>query len=235
LRSAATAIVLDAGSGAISALRTAMDYAALDAVVVTHMHADHFLDVIPLRYGLTYGPSLRSARLPLWLPPGGSDVLQRVCAAFAREGRSDFLAGFDIREYDESTFLTVGEIGLRFARVRHYIDAFAVRAESGGATLAYSGDSAPCDELVHLARGVDLFLCEAALGTGGEDEPRGHLSAREAGEIAAAAGVRALALTHYPVECQAEQMRVHASAAFDGPVTIVDDGFEVALGGASLL
>ncbi|MEO7203072.1 MAG: MBL fold metallo-hydrolase [Candidatus Tumulicola sp.] len=235
LRSAATSIVLDAGSGAVSALRTAMDYAALDAVIITHMHADHFLDIIPLRYGLTYGPSLRSAPLPLWLPPGGSDVLQRVCAAFAREGGSDFLAGFDIREYDQSTSLTVGEIGLRFARVRHYIDAFAVRAESGGATLTYSGDSAPCDELVDLARDVDLLLCEAALGTGVEDAPRGHLCAREAGEIATAAGVRALALTHYPAECAAEQLRAHAIGAFDGPVTIVDDGFEVALGGACLL
>ncbi len=226
---------MDAGSGAMSALRTAMDYAALDAVVVTHMHADHFLDVIPLRYGLTYGPSLRSAPLPLWLPAGGHAVLQRVCEGFAREGRSDFLAVFDIREYDESTPVTVGEIGLRFARVRHYIDAFAVRVESGGATLTYSGDSAPCDELVHIARDVDLFLCEAALGTGEEDAPRGHLSAREAGEIASAAGARALALTHYPAESQAEQMRTLASGAFDGEVTIVDDGFEVALGGASLL
>jgi ribonuclease BN (tRNA processing enzyme) len=226
---------MDAGSGAVSALRTAMNYAALDAVVITHMHADHFFDLIPLRYGLTYGPSLRSLPLSLWLPAGGSVVLQRVCEAFAREGRSDFLAGFDIREYDESTSLTVGEIGLQFARVRHYIDAFAVRAESGGTTLTYSGDSAPCDELVGLARDVDLFLCEAALGTGEEDEPRGHLSAREAGEVAAAAGVRALALTHYPAECQAEQMRMQASGAFDGPVTIVDDGFEAALGGASLL
>jgi ribonuclease BN (tRNA processing enzyme) len=212
-----------------------MDYAALDAVVITHMHADHFLDLIPLRYGLTYGPSLRPAPLPVWLPAGGSVVLQRVCEGFAREGRSDFLSTFDIREYDESSSLTVGEIGLRFARVRHYIEAFAVRVESAGATLTYSGDTAPCDELVGLARGVDLFLCEAALGTGGEDAPRGHLCAREAGEIATAARVRALALTHYPAECAAEHLRTHATEAFDGPVTIVDDGFEVALGGASLL
>jgi len=211
-----------------------MDYAALDAVVITHMHADHFFDVIPLRYGLTYGPSLRSSPLVLWLPPGGSSVLQRVCAAFAREGRSDFLDAFDVREYDETSSLTVGEIALRFARVRHYIDAFAIRAESGGASLTYSGDSAPCDELVGLARDVDLFLCEAGLGTGVEDAPRGHLSAGEAGEIATAAGARALALTHYPAECATEALRSHAAGAFDGPVTIVDDGYEVALGGALL-
>ncbi|HEY1428250.1 MAG TPA: MBL fold metallo-hydrolase [Candidatus Tumulicola sp.] len=227
VRTARTSLLLDCGSGALSSLREEFDYAALDAIVVTHMHADHFVDLLPLRYGLTYGPSFRATALPLWLPPGGEATLRTVCSAFGRDGAADFLAPFEIREYSDAQSVDARDITLSFAAVRHYIDAFAVRVRTPSGTLTYSGDSAPCDALVDLARDSDLFLCEVTIGTGNEDEPRGHSSAREAGHMAAAARARALALTHYPAECPIAALHDEAAREFDGQVTIVDDGMEL--------
>jgi ribonuclease BN (tRNA processing enzyme) len=229
-RTGSTSILLDCGTGALAALRETCDYAGLTAVVITHMHADHFLDLIPLRYGSTYGPSLRATPLPLWLPPGGESILRTVCSAFGRDGKGDFLAAFEIREYAERASVDAADVSLSFAPVRHYIQAFAVRVATASETLTYSGDSAPCEALVALARDSDLFLCEASLATDSENEPRGHSSAREAAEMASAANVRALALTHYPAECPIDALRDEAASAFAGPVTVVDDAMEFAVG-----
>jgi ribonuclease BN (tRNA processing enzyme) len=231
LESGRATLMLDCGTGALGALREISDYAALDGVVITHMHADHFFDLVPLRYGLTYGPSLRATPLPVWLPPGGEAVLRSVCSGFGRDRTTDFLAAFEIRTYDARTHVELGDVTLSFARVRHYIDAFAVRARTESATFAYSGDSAPCDALTDLAHGCDLFLCEASLGTSGESEPRGHCSAREAGEMAKA-DVRALALTHYPAECSIDALRDGAAGRYAGPITVVDDGTQFSISGA---
>jgi ribonuclease BN (tRNA processing enzyme) len=232
LQSAGAAVLLDAGTGALSSLRTTFDYAKLGAVVISHMHADHFLDLVPLRYALTYGPSLRRAALPLWLPAGTAAALRTVASAFTGERRDDFLAAFDIREYDETSQVAIGDVELRFAPVRHYIEAFAIRAQTRSAALTYSGDSAPCAALVELARDSDLFVCEATLGAGGEPEPRGHSSAAEAGEMASAAGVRALALTHYPAEHPVDELRAKAAGTFAGPVCVLDDGMDLTVGGS---
>ena len=123
----------------------------------------------------------------------------------------------------------LNEVTLSFAPVRHYVEAYAVRVRSQSATLAYSGDSAPCESLVHLARDSDLFLCEASLAANEEPEPRGHSSAREAGEMAAAAGALALALTHYPAEQSTDALRENAARAYAGPITVVDDGTELGI------
>lgn len=227
VRDGESAVVLDLGSGAFAKLRAAADYASIDAVVISHMHPDHFLDVIPLRYGLTYGPVRSKRRLPLWLPPGGEAMLRRLCGTFDREGKSDFLDGvYDVGEYDPGAALETGGIRLRFAPARHFIEAYAIRAEAGTSSIAYSGDSAPCDAVIECARGSDLFLCESTLGVGSETGDRGHSSAAEAGEMARDAGVGRLALTHYGSQEGPALLARAASATFQGEVVVVDDGME---------
>ena len=221
-------MLFDLGSGAFANLRLALDYPRLDAVVISHMHADHFLDLVPLRYGLRYGPQLRDSRLPLWLPPGGAAMLRRLCAAFDAQEGGDFLDRvYDVREYDPAAALEVGDVRLTFAAATHFVEAYAIRAESGSEAFTYSGDTAPSDSVVELARGSALFLCEATLGLGTENGRRGHSSAAEAGEMARRGGVGRLALTHY---AEAPELLVEAaSRTFGGPVTAVDDGFECEL------
>jgi ribonuclease BN (tRNA processing enzyme) len=223
-------VLLDLGSGALGNLRLTIDYPQIDAVIVSHMHADHFLDVIPLRYGLKYGPSFRESRMPLWLPPAGTEMLRSLCAAFAPETPADFLDEvFEVREYDPAAPLQINDLLLRFAKTRHYIDTYAVRAERENATIVYSGDTAPCDEVVELARGCSLFLCEATLGLGTEDGQRGHLSAAEAGELADRAHVDRLMLTHYSSAYAPEQLLAASKSNFSGPCCIADDGDEETL------
>lgn len=219
------------GTGGLANLRQVMDYPELDAIVITHMHADHFIDLIPLRYGLKYGPLLRSDRMPIWLPPGGEEMLRSFCATFAKEGNGDFLDEvFDVREYDPTSSLEVGDITLSFAKTVHYIDAYAIRADHKGASIVYSSDTAPCERVEELARGCSLFLCEAALGLATEDGTmRGHLSAIEAGQMARNAGARRLVLTHYGTEFAPRELEDAATAVFNGPCAVADDGTELTI------
>jgi ribonuclease BN (tRNA processing enzyme) len=230
LRSRDAAVLLDIGSGALGNLHTAIDYPQLDAVIVSHMHADHFLDLIPLRYGLKYGPLLRDGRMPLWLPPGGIAILRTIASAFANEGPNDFLDEvFEVREYDPALPLEINDMRLTFRQTRHYIDTFAMRAERGSSSIVYSSDTAPCDSVVELARDCSLFLCEATLGLGMEQGVRGHLTAEEAGQLAARAGAHRLILTHYSATYAADELVEAAQTSFKGRVSIADDGVELSL------
>lgn len=221
-------VLFDMGTGAFAKLREAIDYPAIDAVIITHMHADHFLDLIPLRYGLKYGPLTRDGRMALWLPPGGEAVLRAVTASFSADSGSDFLDSvFDVREYDPSGELYVGNLTITFAKTVHYIEAYAIRAERDGASFVYSGDTAPSEDVEQLARACGLLLCEATLGLGTERGERGHLSAIEAGAMAKNCGARRLLLTHYGSEFAPDELTGAAQTVYRGPTAVADDGTEV--------
>jgi ribonuclease BN (tRNA processing enzyme) len=229
VRSRDAAVLFDLGSGAFSNLREAIDYPQLDAVVISHMHADHFLDLIPLRYALKYGPLLRGSKLALFLPPGGSEMLNKLCSAFDSEGAPDFLGEvYDIREYDPKKPLEINDLRLTFAKAMHYIDSYAVRAETGNSNMTYSSDTTPCESVINLARKSELFLCECTLGLGEPDAPpRGHSTAAEAGTMAEQAGTGRLMLTHYGSDYAAGELETEASSRFSGPCAVADDGMEL--------
>jgi ribonuclease BN (tRNA processing enzyme) len=229
LQTNAVTVVLDLGSGALAKLQLATDYARLDAIVISHMHPDHFFDLVPLRYGLKYGPALRAQPLPLWLPPNGSARLMEL-GEYVSGGRSGrfFNEVYSVREYDPDQSLTIGGVRLCFRRTQHYITAFAIRAECDGATVTYSADTAPCDSVVELARNSSIFLCEAALGLDSEEGERGHSSAEEAGEMARRAGVARLLLTHYGAAYSPDALIGSAKRRFSGPVELAVDGLYLA-------
>jgi ribonuclease BN (tRNA processing enzyme) len=225
IEGAGRAVVADFGTGAFANLQPYVAAEQLDAVVISHMHADHFLDVVPLRYALKYGPRTHARQVGLWLPPGGEALLRKMVGAFVPESSHDFLSEvFEVKTYDASVPLHIGDLTLRFSPTAHYISTFAVRFEAGSTSVTYSADTAPDDAVAELARGTDLFLCEATLAAGGGDtEPRGHSSAREAGEMAKRAGAKRLVLTHYSAQCAADDLRVQAGSAFDGQIDVADD------------
>jgi ribonuclease BN (tRNA processing enzyme) len=230
LRTRDASVLLDLGSGALGNLHNAIDYPQIDAIVISHMHADHFLDLIPLRYGLKYGPLLRDGRMPLWLPPGGSAMLRTLVGAFAAEGKGDFLDEvFEVGEYDPARPMEVNDLRLSFRQTRHYVETYSIRAERGTSSVVYSADTAPCDAVVEHARGCSLFLCEATLGLGTEEGVRGHASAEEAGDMAQRAGAHRLALTHYNSTYAPDELVEAAQSAFSGRVSMADDGVELSL------
>jgi ribonuclease BN (tRNA processing enzyme) len=217
-------VALDLGSGAFSNLLEWVRAEDVDAVVISHMHPDHFLDIIPMRYALRYGPRTHARRPVLYLPPDGEALLRRLVNAFVVESNGDFLDVYDVRTYDPARGLQLGDLRLRFALTMHYIPAFAVRCEVNGRSVTYSADTAPEPRVARLAKETDAFLCEATLGPQAREHgPRGHSSAREAGAMARDGRVKRLVLTHYGVEAGANELTDEARAVFGGEIVVADD------------
>ncbi|MFP5344029.1 MAG: MBL fold metallo-hydrolase [Candidatus Limnocylindria bacterium] len=194
---ASTAILLDLGQGVVRNLQRLRDPHTLDAVVIGHMHADHYLDIVALRYLYPWGERAPDP-LPVHLPPEGRARLDALATAISeRDGFFD--AAFDAVEYDPSAELVIGDLRLRFVRGRHYVPAWGVVVSApDGARIGYTGDTGPSDAVAAAMRGVDLLLVEAALNDARFDDiERGHLTPEEAIELAAAAGARSTLLVHY--------------------------------------
>lgn len=228
LRTAGAAIAVDFGSGVFSRLRAVLDPGELNAVVISHMHADHFFDLVPLRYAMRYEIE-RTTPLPVYLPPGGVRAVREVAHPLKED--ADFFAGIlELREYDPQQPLELGDSIVRFERTVHYIPAYAMRFNTPAGVFGFSADTAPCDAVEEIARDADLFLCEASLGPSGTEKGnRGHLNAAEAGELANAARVKHLVLTHYGASSRPEALQAAAARAYRGRITVADDGAEIAL------
>jgi ribonuclease BN (tRNA processing enzyme) len=194
-------VLLDCGPGVLARLRSENGrWPEVDAIVITHFHLDHWGDVVPWVWGRMFGLGRDQERPELWVPPDGKEELELFGERFGTPWM--FERTFEIREYAEDEPFQVAGLDVRAIRLPHYtLRTYGLRVSDGSRTLAYSGDSAPSDRLVQLARGADLFVCEATLERGDLDgEPRGHLSADEAVEAFEASGARRLLLTHRPSE-----------------------------------
>jgi ribonuclease BN (tRNA processing enzyme) len=190
-------LLLDCGPGVLARLREREPWPTVEAIAITHLHLDHWGDLIPWVWANLYGPGRQGVRL--WLPPGAGDALRPTLAQLGNEDM--FERAFEVEEYEAGRSFSIDGLRVTAEPVLHYdIDAHAFRVE-GGNVLTYSGDTAPCEALDRLANDADLFVCEATLEHG-EDEGdlRGHLSADEAIAIAERAGVKRLLLTHRPQE-----------------------------------
>ena len=224
-----TALLLDCGNGVFAKLRQFRDYVAVDAVVISHLHADHFLDLVPFSYALTYAPRQQPVPVDRWpgtdsparpvlhVPPGGRDVFRRVVGAW---GNEDLIENaFDLREYSASDTLEIGELCVRFSEVPHFLQTNAVEiasANGAGGRFTFGADSSPSDALVAFAEGTDLLLIEATLPRPEREGMRGHLTPAEAGEHGRRAGAARLVLTHISDELDAQWARNEAERAFGG-------------------
>ena len=225
VQSSGASVVLDCGPGSFPNLRRAIDYRSVTAVVLSHLHADHIIDLVPYHDGLRHGPGAdTSRRVPLWAPPGGLAALRALGVALGH-GADHFEQTFAIEEYDPAAPLAIGNFRLSFTPTQHYIPCWGIRCAAGGATLAYSADTGPTLAVVELARDADLFLCEATLlaREAPEDRP-GHLTAAEAGALARQAGARRLLLTHLWPELGLEALLARGQAAFGGPTALAREG-----------
>jgi ribonuclease BN (tRNA processing enzyme) len=227
-------VLLDCGNGVFSKLRRICDYVDIDAVVITHMHADHFLDLVPFSYALRYAPRQQPvpvagwpgtgdpARPRLYLPAGGVDVLRHVVGSWGHDDLID--SAFDAHEYGADDVLSLGPLTARFCEVPHYVVTFAVELACDGARFTYGADCRPNDELVRFARDTDVLLIEATLPRPERDGTRGHLTAREAGEHGKGARAHRLVLTHYSDELDPALTRSDGADGFGGPVELAAEG-----------
>jgi ribonuclease BN (tRNA processing enzyme) len=204
-------LLLDLGNGAFGALQGLADPDSIDAVFLSHLHADHCLDVAPFVVWHRYSGRSSGRRVPLFAPAGAERRL-----ALAYDGQDDGAALTDVFDFAVVTpgTFAIGPFAVETARTAHPIECHAVRLTAGGRSLVYTGDTGPCERVVELARGADVLLAEAAHPPG-PDLPAGlHLTGREAGEHAAAAGVGRLLLTHVPAWVDQIGQLMSASAVF---------------------
>ena len=175
LEEGGTTVLLDCGNGVFSKLRRFRDYTKVDAVVISHLHADHFLDLVPFSYALTYAPRQQPtpvdrwpgtdtpARPKLYAPRGATECFRRVVGAW---GNDDLIENaFDLREFAPDDEIEIGSMQFTFQDVPHFTETFAIDIASmnGGGRITYGADCSPNEQLVEFARDTDLLIVEATL------------------------------------------------------------------------
>lgn len=218
-------LCLDFGTGAVGALQRHGDVLALDSILVSHLHADHCIDLVGYYYARRYHPSGQAPPIPVYGPAG---TRERVCGAFEHNPGKAIESVYEFHVTAPGS-LTLGPFTIDLVAMYHPIESHAMRLTAGGRTLVYSSDTAPYDPLVELARGADLFLCEASWLDSTPNPPGVHMSAREAAETAAKAGVSRLMLTHVVPWVDSADSLTEASAVFDGELLLAerDASYEV--------
>ena len=227
-------LVLDCGNGVFSKLRRHREYVDVDAVLISHMHADHFLDLVPFSYALSYAPRQQPvpvggwpgtdspARPELYAPMGAGERFRVLVSAWGEEDLIE--RAFQLSEYDSPDELTLGPLTVRFCEVPHYTRTFAVEIKGATGRLTYSADCSPNEQLVQFARGTDLLLIEATLPRPERTGVRGHLTPAEAGDHGRRAAARRLVITHYSDELDADWARAEADIAYGRPVELAYEG-----------
>ncbi len=216
-------LLVDLGNGAFGALQRHIEPTSVDAIVISHLHADHWIDltsyIVALRYGCGAGYRLGGpeGRIPLIGPAGTRHRLEAAYDPLVRKLSLHELFGFSTAADTE-----LGPFSLSFAEVNHPTPTYAMRISHGDRTLVYSADTGECDALVDLAQGADAFLCEASFGPDELYVPDLHLTGKQAGEHADRAGVERLIITHVPPWTSPQVQLDEAAVAFHGPVELAE-------------
>ena len=214
-------LVLDLGNGALGALQRHIDPLAIDAVVLSHLHPDHCLDLCGLYVVQKYSPTAVSRSRILVYGPRGTG--ERMARAYDMEPPDDMHREFDFRVVVDREVFRIGPFSVTPHRVDHPAEAYGIRVEADGEVLAYSGDTDICDGLNPLFHNATLALADSAF-VDGRDDVRGiHLSGSRAAQAAVAAGgVKRLMLTHLPPWNDPAVCRAQAAAVWPGDVELAE-------------
>lgn len=223
-------MLLECGSGVFGQLKQRHDYTAVDAVLITHLHADHMLDLVPYAYALSLSPRVAEAgetrpRPALYGPPGSRQAWNQIVSAWGGEGLID--SAFHCSEYDPSQTLRIGSLQARLCPVPHFAPTYAVElaaAAGQGGRFVFGADCAPNQAIVDFARAAELLMLEATITVPEPTGQRGHLTAAEAGAHARAAAAKRLVLTHFSDELDRQALQASANCTFGGEVELAHVG-----------
>src|SRR3954452_9350562 len=231
-----TALLLDCGNGVFAKLRQQIDYVDVDAILISHLHADHILDLVPYAYALTYAPRQQPvpvggypgtdnpARPRLIAPTGARECFRRLTGSW---GSEDLIENaFALEEYNASSTVEVGPLRARFREVPHFTTTYAIdfSSDNGSGRFTYGADCRPGEELVEIARDTDLLLVEATLPRPERTGELGHITPGEAGDHARRAGAKRVVLTHISDELDADWAREEGSKAYGAEVEVAREG-----------
>ena len=218
VRTGSTAVLLDLGQGSFPRLLGAIEPSALDAILISHLHPDHFIDLVPLRHYLAYQLD-RPRRVRVVAP---ADLPKRIDALHDHPGFSEVT--LDCEPYPSEPF-RIGDLEIQARRVTHTADSYGVRvARPGEPGLVYSGDCGVAEDLAPLIRPGDTLLVEVSFGAGPAPNAAPHLDARDVADLVAATLPGRVLLTHIQMGLdRVAPVRVVADA-LPGPVDLVEPG-----------
>lgn len=228
-----TSIVLDLGPSTLIELRKHVNYRTLDGIVISHLHMDHVLDLFILRFMLSYNPVKPDGKIPLFLPPGGLDFMQKAASLWATADDDEaeyFSAVFEMQEYDPAGPLTIGAAQITFAPTVHPVPCWAMRVHpANGDDLLYTADTGTAVDLTGFADGCAVMITDSASVASAPEEMKAnvHMDARAAAELAQAAGVKHLVLSHQWEELDPMSNAAVAREVFRGRLTVAIPGLTV--------
>ena len=214
-------LVVDLGSGALGGLQRAIELSDIDAVALSHLHADHCLDMCGLYVARKYHPDGVMGRVPVFGPTETSAFLAR---AYGLEGDPGMTNEFDFVSWTPSVPMQIGPFGVTAMQVDHPVEAYAIKIVHDAKTLVYSGDTGPTEIVAEFVQGADVFLSEASYVESGNNPPNLHLTGANAGDYATRGRVGRLLLTHIPAWTDRTEVLNDAKGAFDGPTELVSAG-----------
>ncbi len=220
-------LVADLGSGALGVLQRYAGLYDIDAVCLSHLHADHCLDLCPYWVGRTHGPGGPRPPIPVYGPEG---TARRMDLALGPGGQPGMSGRFSFATLAPGT-TGIGPFRLSLAHMNHPVETFGFRFEHAGRSVTYSADTGESAALVALAKDTDLLLCEATFLTGPDLPEDLHLTARQAAGHAARAGAGQLVLTHVPPWNDPAMTLAEAHAVpFPGEISLATSGVSFELG-----
>jgi ribonuclease BN (tRNA processing enzyme) len=229
-------ILIECGNGTLSNLQKHIDFRQLDAVLISHFHPDHYMDLYCLRHAVSGARRANHQLQPVTLYLPGSPELPH-------QQMSGYTDSFTVKTIETlpaekengvtvyKTLLvdskTSGKLNITFIYADHPIPAYAMLIE-GEKKFFYSADTKLCLHLPAFMQGVDVALCEASVIEEDKDYTSvGHLTAMQAGQLAREAGVKNLVITHFWPEYDLETIKAEAEYGFGRPVTVAYEGLVV--------
>jgi ribonuclease BN (tRNA processing enzyme) len=220
-------LIVDLGSGALGALYRYLDPSQVDGFALSHLHPDHCLDLCAYYVLAEYSPTAPWPEQPVYGPPGAAERLSRAYDVRKPDADAGPTLAAHFRFHDWQATQQIGPFTVATLPVDHPVEAYALRITENvpdGGSLAYSGDTGPCDALVELASGADLLLVESSFLDRPDNPPGLHLTGRQAAEVGARAGVAAVVLTHIPPWHDRDAVLAEALPHFAGPLSLAVTG-----------
>jgi ribonuclease BN (tRNA processing enzyme) len=220
-------LVMDMGNGSLGVLQRHAELFGIDAICVSHLHADHCIDLGSYWVARRYAPSGPKSPIPVYGPRGTAERI----AGLGGEDVASVRARFDVQDLEPASE-EIGPFRVTTERMNHPVETFGFRVEHDGWKLAYSADTGETDALARLAEGVDVLLSEASFQDGPGNPPDLHLTARQAGEYATRAGAGRLVLTHLVPWYDRERSLAEAATSYRGPLSAATSGMVIEPGPA---
>jgi ribonuclease BN (tRNA processing enzyme) len=218
-------LVIDFGNGSLGALQRHVGLFDVDAVCLSHLHADHCVDLYSYSIARTYSPMGPQPPIPVYGPAGTE---KRIGLIHGPKGDETLRDRFDFVTLQPGS-REIGPFAVELVHMNHPVETFGFRFSRGGKTLGYTGDTGETDAVTAVARDADVFLSEAAFLEGADLPPDLHLTARQAGAYANRAGAGKLVLTHIQPWTSPDAAREEAAGAFGGLLDVAVAGQGIAL------